>query len=44
MSSPVYQLFRSMLAETSARTEGSVFIDNDVRKRLLTGRIRRLLR
>lgn len=37
MSSPVYQLFRSMLAETSARTDGSVFIDNDVRKRLLTG-------
>jgi sulfotransferase len=37
MSSPVYQLFRSMLVETSARTEGSVFIDNDVRKRLLTG-------
>jgi sulfotransferase len=37
MSSPVYALFRSMLAETSARTEGSVFIDNDIRKRLLTG-------
>jgi sulfotransferase len=36
MSSPVYALFRSMLAETSARNEGSVFIDNDVRKRLLT--------
>ena len=25
-----------MLAETSARNEGSVFIDNDMRKRLLT--------
>jgi sulfotransferase len=36
MSSPVYQLFRSMLAETSARTEGSAFTDNDMRKRLLT--------
>jgi sulfotransferase len=36
MSSPVYALFRSMLAETSARNEGSVFIDNDIRKRLLT--------
>jgi sulfotransferase len=35
MSSPVYAVFRSMLAETSARNEGSVFIDNDVRKRLL---------
>ena len=37
MSSPVYPLFRSMLTETSARNEGSVFIDNDVRKRLLIG-------
>ncbi len=35
MSSPVYNLFRSMLAETSARNEGAVFIDDDVRKRLL---------
>jgi sulfotransferase len=35
MSSPVYALFRSMLIETSARSEGSVFIDNDIRKRLL---------
>src|SRR3984957_20277452 len=35
MSSPVYALFRSMLTETSARNEGSVFIDNDIRKRLL---------
>src|SRR5271169_5754769 len=37
MSSPVYALFRAMLAETSARNEGSVFIDNDIRKRLLIG-------
>jgi sulfotransferase len=37
MSSPVYPLFRSMLTETSARNEGAVFIDNDVRKRLLVG-------
>jgi sulfotransferase len=37
MSSPVYQLFRSLLTETSARNEGSVFIDNDVRRRLLLG-------
>jgi sulfotransferase len=37
MSSPVYGLFRSMLNETSARNDGSVFIDNDIRKRLLTG-------
>jgi sulfotransferase len=37
MSSPVYNLFRSMLAETSARSEGSVFIDEDIRKRLLVG-------
>jgi sulfotransferase len=36
MSSPVYALFRAMLSETSARNEGSVFIDNDIRKRLLT--------
>ena len=36
MSSPVYNLFRSMLAETSARTESAVFIDDDIRKRLLT--------
>ena len=37
MSSPVYALFRSMLHETSSRNEGSVFIDDDIRKRLLTG-------
>jgi sulfotransferase len=37
MSSPVYNLFCSMLAETSARVEGSVFIDNEIRKRLLMG-------
>ena len=37
MSSPVYALFRSMLRETSARNEGSVFIDDDIRKRLLRG-------
>jgi sulfotransferase len=37
ISSPVYSLFRAMLSETSARNEGSVFIDNDVRKRLLVG-------
>jgi sulfotransferase len=35
MSSPVHALFRAMLNETSARNEGSVFIDNDIRKRLL---------
>lgn len=35
MSSPVYALFRAMLNETSARNEGSVFIDNTIRKRLL---------
>ena len=43
MSSPVYALFRSMLQDTSARNEGSVFIDDAIRKRLLTGRVRRLL-
>lgn len=37
MSSPVFSLFRAMLAETSARNEGAVFIDDDVRKRLLAG-------
>src|ERR1700727_815799 len=37
MSSPVYALFRSMLQDTSARNEGSVFIDDAIRKRLLTG-------
>jgi sulfotransferase len=37
MSSPVYALFRSMRHETSARNEGSVFIDDAIRKRLLTG-------
>jgi sulfotransferase len=37
MSSPAYVLFRSMLHETSARNEGSVFIDDAIRKRLLTG-------
>jgi sulfotransferase len=37
MSSPVYSLFRAMLAETSARNEGSVFLDNDIRQRLLVG-------
>jgi sulfotransferase len=37
MSSPVYNLFRTMLSETSARNEGAVFIDNDIRKRLLLG-------
>ena len=36
MSSPVYNLFRSMLVETSARNEGVVFIDDDIGKRLLT--------
>ena len=43
MSSPVYNLFRSMLAKTSARNEGAVFIDDDIRKRLLHRRVRRLL-
>ena len=37
MSSPVYSLFRAMLNETSARNEGAVFIDNEIRKRLLLG-------
>jgi sulfotransferase len=37
MSSPVYNLFRAMLAETSARNEAAVFIDNDIRRRLLVG-------
>ena len=37
MSSPVYALFRSMLHETSARNEGSVCLDDAIRKRLLTG-------
>ena len=37
MSSPVYALFRSRLHETSARNEGAVFIDDAIRKRLLTG-------
>ena len=37
MSSPVYSLFRAMLNETSARNEGAVFIDNEIRKRLLMG-------
>jgi sulfotransferase len=37
MSSSVYALFRSMLQDTSARNEGSVFIDDAIRKRLLTG-------
>jgi sulfotransferase len=37
MSSPVYSLFRAMLSETSQRNEGAVFIDEDVRKRLLVG-------
>jgi sulfotransferase len=37
MSSPVFSLFRAMLAETSNRNEGAVFIDDEIRKRLLTG-------
>ena len=37
MSSPVYNLFRAMLAETSQRNETAVFIDDDIRKRLLVG-------
>ena len=37
MSSPVYNLFRAMLSETSARNEGAVFIDDEIRKRLLMG-------
>lgn len=35
MSSPVYSLFSAMLFQTSAQAEGSVFIDNAIRKRLL---------
>jgi sulfotransferase len=37
MSSPVYNLFRATLSETSARNEGAVFIDDEIRKRLLMG-------
>ena len=37
MDSPVYALFRSMLHETGARNEGAVFIDDAIRKRLVTG-------
>jgi sulfotransferase len=37
MSSPVFSLFRAMLTETSQRNEAAVFIDDDVRKRLLMG-------
>ncbi len=37
MSSPVISLFRAMLSETSQRNEGAVFLDDDIRKRLLTG-------
>ena len=35
MSSPVYAFFCAMLTQTSARNEGSVFIDDAIRKRLL---------
>ncbi len=35
MSSPVNALFNAMLRETSQRNEGAVFIDDDVRRRLL---------
>ncbi len=37
MSSPVYAFFRAMLSETSNRNEGAVFVDDAIRKRLLTG-------
>ena len=37
MSSPVYALFCAMLTQTSARQEGSVFVDEPIKKRLLTG-------
>jgi sulfotransferase len=37
MSSPVLSLFRAMLTETSNRNETSVFVDDDIRKRLLVG-------
>ncbi|RBP12264.1 sulfotransferase [Roseiarcus fermentans] len=37
MSSPVFSLFRAMLSETSNRNETAVFIDDETRKRLLTG-------
>lgn len=35
MTSPVGGLFTAMLAATSARTEGAVFLDDDKRRRLL---------
>jgi len=37
MSSPVFSLFRAMLSETSQRNEGTAFIDDAIRKRLLAG-------
>ena len=37
MTSPVFSLFRAMLSETSQRSEGAVFIDDAIRKRLLKG-------
>jgi hypothetical protein len=37
MSSPVHALFCAMLTQTAARQEGSVFIDDAIRKRLLAG-------
>lgn len=37
MTSPVGHLFNATLRETSMGTEGAVFIDDDVRKRLLRG-------
>lgn len=35
MTSPVGSLFNAMLTATSARNEGAVFIDDDLRQRLL---------
>jgi sulfotransferase len=37
MSSPVFSLFRAMLVETSNRNETAVFMDDDIRRRLLAG-------
>ena len=37
MSSPLCHLVRTMLAETSQRSEWAAFLDDDIRKRLLVG-------
>lgn len=37
MSTPVFSLFRAMLSESCQRNEAAVFIDEEIRKRLLMG-------